>query len=236
MSLLLSYTFLRNWGLTVVVPYQSVLNEKILFRGQYDEQYDGGKYFREAKGIGDIFFLVSRSFSFYLPVTLSAGIKLSNGSINAVDIYDKRISDNLQIGSGSIDPLLAIYVNQFAGSWVLSGGLYTKISLRENIYGYQFGNELNGLLEGNFVAADDWYGGLQLHYLFTTRDRYEYGKIARDRGGRWLFVAPRFGIHITDELDVEAQFHLPVYQNVNESQLTSDYALTLSLAYRWQHE
>lgn len=232
-TLMVSYTFAEDLGFSVILPYQTILNEKVLFRGQYKHQYDGGKYFRETHGFGDIIFMLSKRFTTPFSLTVTGGFKLSNGNINAVDIYDQRFSDNLQISTGTVDPIFAVYSDRTIGPLVASGGVYTRIVLRENIYGYRYGNELNVVSELHYNQNELWFAGIQGHYLLTTRDSYQYGKIARERGGKWLYINPKFGIKLTEEFHVETQLTFPVYQNVNESQLTSKSALTVTGSYHW---
>ncbi len=172
-------------------------------------------------------------FKNHFPLLLGAGIKLANGKINAVDKYKSRISDNLQIGSGSVDPVLSIFTNEPMGSFMLSSGVFTRISTQENIYGYQYGHELHLLMNLDYIGSDLYFGGVQLYYLFTTRDTYEYGKIARDRGGKSFFFSTKLGIKVQDDFDFELIIQMPVYQNLNESQLTSSYSIQLGTLYRF---
>ena len=83
-----SITLIANYGITDYfwitgyLPYKDIVNEKVLFRGQNLNQYDGGKYFREAYGIGDIViqakiqppnlkFLLTL-LSFFIPILLNS--------------------------------------------------------------------------------------------------------------------------------------------------------------------
>lgn len=234
-SLYLNYGISERFGLTVVFPYRTVTNEKFLFRGQNKDQYDGGKYIRHATGLGDVVVLLN--YAPPLPrampsLLISAGVKLANGSITAKDKYGKRFSDNLQIGSGSVDPLFAVSFLQPVSTFELSGGVFTRITTRENIFGYKYGNELHGLLSLDYTAHELFYGGIRANYLLTTRDYYEFGKVTRERGGKWLYVAPRVGIKLLDNLDFEVAVPVAAYQNVNESQLTSSYQIQLNTVFR----
>ncbi|MCG8603928.1 hypothetical protein MJD09_02885 [bacterium] len=215
------------------MPHRSVTNEKILFRGQNDDQYDGGKYIRQASGVGDIVFMLNYALPQFpkLPsVLISAGVKLANGSIDATDKYGDRFSDNLQIGSGSVDPVFALSFSQAFHHLIFSAETFTRISMRENIYGYQYGNELHGILSADY-PGELFYGGLRFNYLLAIRDRYEYGKITRERGDSWLYIAPKFGIKVLDNLDFDISLPVAVYQNVNESQLTSSYQIQINTVY-----
>ncbi len=232
-SFFVNYGLSDKFSLTLFVPYRSVTNEKVLFRGQNDDQYDGGKYIRHASGVGDMAFMLNYAlprFSKLPTILLSAGVKLANGSIDATDKYGKRFSDNLQIGSGSVDPIVALSLSQAYHNMIFSAEAFTRITMRENIYGYKYGNELHGILAADYPGAL-FYGGLRLSYLLATRDHYEYGKITRERGGTWLYLAPRLGIKVWDSLDFDISLPFAVYQNVNESQLTSSYQIQINTTY-----
>jgi hypothetical protein len=233
-SLLVSYGLSKSFSVLAVFPHRTVTNEKILFRGQDKAQYDGGKYIRHASGWGDALLLLNYVLPQikHLPaIQAGGGVKLANGSTEATDIYGRRFSDNLQIGSGSVDPVFALSLAQNVSRFVVSAGAFTRLSMRENIYGYKYGNELHAVLAVDYAGSGLFYAGLRLNYMFTTRDRYEYGKITRERGGKWIYLAPKLGFKILPSWDFEVNVPAAVYQNVNESQLTSSYQLQINTVY-----
>jgi hypothetical protein len=116
---------------------------------------------------------------------------------------------------------------------VASGGIFTRISNGENIYGYRYGNEIQTLVNLDYIENPLIFGGVQFSYLLTTRDYYEYGKVTRDRGGKSLFFTGKLGIRGTDRLDFEITIQIPVYQNLNESQLTSPFILQFGSLFRF---
>ena len=99
------------------------MNQKVLFRGQNSNLYDGGKYFRESYGLGDVLLQarIQRIFFNEIPIILGIGVKLSNGKINMTDEFGERISDNLQVGTGTIDPILSIYSSKDIKKEILNG-------------------------------------------------------------------------------------------------------------------
>ena len=211
------------------------MNQKVLFRGQNPNLYNGGKYFRESYGLGDVLLQarIQRTFFNEIPIVLGIGVKLSNGKINMTDEFGERISDNLQVGTGTVDPILSIYSSHDIKKLVLSGGIFTRISNGENIYGYKYGNEIQTLINLDYIENHLLYGGLQVSHLSSTRDYYEYGKISRDRGGESYFVAGKIGTKATDNLDFEMTLQIPVHQNLNESQLVSPFVIQFGSLYRF---
>ena len=231
------YGFSDRFSLTAVFPYRRVTNEKVLFRGQNPDQYEGGRYVRHTSGLGDIIFMLN----YLLPMpawapqmVLSGGVKLANGDIDAKDKYGTRITDILQIGSGSVDPVLRFTLAQDVRALVLSAGILTRISSRANVYGYKFGNELQSFLALDYPTGDPFYGGLRLSYLQTSRDHYQYGDITQKRGGSWVYLAPRVGIFLLDNLAFDISIPVAVYQNVNESQLTAPFQIEITASYRFR--
>ncbi|MBT3502878.1 MAG: hypothetical protein HOM78_01320 [Candidatus Marinimicrobia bacterium] len=230
-----NYGITNQFSLTGFLPIRYILNQKILFRGQNKNLYHGGKYFRESYGFGDVVIQARYQTTFFsvLPVVFGLGVKLSNGKVNQTDEFGDRISDNLQIGSGTVDPIFSVYTSQDVGRFVASGGFFTRISNGENIYGYQYGNEMQTLVNLDYIENSLLYGGIQFSYLLTTRDYYEYGKITRDRGGESFFFSGKIGTRATNKLDFELTLQVPIYQNLNESQLTSPFILQFGSLYRF---
>ena len=72
---------------------------------------------------------------------------------NMTDEFGERISDNLQVGTGTVDPILSIYSSQDIKKLVLSGGIFTRISTGENIYGYKYGNEIQTLINLDYIET-----------------------------------------------------------------------------------
>ena len=54
LTLITNYGVTDQFSLTAFFPVRYILNEKVLFRGQNQNQYAGCKYFRESYGLGDV--------------------------------------------------------------------------------------------------------------------------------------------------------------------------------------
>ena len=236
LTIITSYGVTDHFSITAFFPFRYILNQKVLFRGQNPNMYNGGKYFRESYGLGDVLLQarIQRNVFNETPLVLGIGIKLSNGKINMTDEFGDRISDNLQVGTGTVDPILSIYSSKGIKNLVLSGGVFTRISNGENIYGYQYGNEIQTLINLDYIENPLLYGGLQFSHLLATRDYYEYGKISRDRGGENYFMTGKIGTKATDNLDFELTLQLPLYQKLNESQLVSPFIIQFGSLFRFE--
>ena len=236
LTIITSYGVTDHFSITAFFPFRYILNQKVLFRGQNPNMYNGGKYFRESYGLGDVLLQarIQRNVFNETPLVLGIGIKLSNGKINMTDEFGDRISDNLQVGTGTVDPILSIFSSKDIKNLVLSGGVFTRISNGENIYGYQYGNEIQTLINLDYIENPLLYGGLQFSHLLATRDYYEYGKISRDRGGENYFMTGKIGTKATDNLDFELTLQLPLYQKLNESQLVSPFIIQFGSLFRFE--
>ena len=236
LTIITSYGVTDHFSITAFFPFRYILNQKVLFRGQNPNMYNGGKYFRESYGLGDVLLQarIQRNVFNETPLVLGIGIKLSNGKINMTDEFGDRISDNLQVGTGTVDPILSIYSSKDIKNLVLSGGVFTRISNGENIYGYQYGNEIQTLINLDYIENPLLFGGLQFSHLLATRDYYEYGKISRDRGGENYFMTGKIGTKATDNLDFELTLQLPLYQKLNESQLVSPFIIQFGSLFRFE--
>ena len=117
--------------------------------------YHGGKYFRESYGLGDVILQarVQKTLFKSTPLILGLGVKLSNGKVNMTDQFGERISDNLQVGTGTMDPILSLYTSKSIKDYILSGGIFTRITNGENIYGYRYGNEIQTLINLDYILV-----------------------------------------------------------------------------------
>lgn len=235
LTIITSYGITDHLTLSAFFPFRYILNQKVLFRGQNQNMYHGGKYFRESYGLGDVILQarVQQTVFNNIPIILGLGVKLSNGKINMTDQFGQRISDNLQVGTGTIDPILSIYSSKNIKQFILSAGIFTRLTNGENIYGYRYGNEIQTLINLDYIESPLLYGGIQFSHLFSTRDYYEYGKVARDRGGENYFITGKLGTKATDRLDFEMTMQIPVYQMLNESQLVSPLIIQFGSLFRF---
>ena len=233
-SIFLNYSVTDNFSLEAVIPFRLVTNEKILFRGQYDKQPEGGKYIRDTDGLADI--VVMGRYGFYpfdnnLQMAFGLGVKLATGDTEAQDIYGKRFSDNLQIGSGTIDPIISFFMAYPNGNWLSSLSALTRLSLHENIYGYKYGNEYHLSLGMNYSLSEIYFIKNRINYIFTQRDTYQFGYIVQSRGGETVYMSPGIGIRINPEIKFNVDYSIALYQRVNEAQLMSDGFITFNLNY-----
>ena len=64
------------------------------------------------------------------------------------------ISETLQLGSGSVDPLFSLFLGYPSSRWLFSTSLFSRISIYENIRGYKYGNEFHARISVNYDKTD----------------------------------------------------------------------------------
>ena len=166
--------------------------------------------------------------------TFSSGLKLATGSVTDLDGDGEAISEVLQLGSGTVDPLFSLFLGYPNGRWLVSGSLFSRISVYQNIRGYKYGNEFHGRISVNYDKSDVLFLKTGLEVVLTQRDTHQYGDIGDDqRGGNWVYFVPGFGIRFSNKFILDVEYPWTIYHYVNESQLVSDGFLRLNLFYDW---
>ncbi len=224
-----------NYGVTpklsveAIVPWRSVVNNKIT--------YETSNFIRRTSGFGDIILMGRYNYSFFehsLNINLGVGAKLATGRLDKPDPSGKRIGDNLQVGSGTIDPVFSLFASHGSmnSKWLMTGYFISRISSGPNIYGYEYGDEYHYSAGLNYDHSDALFFKAKIEYIYTFRDTDEYGmRIKRERGGRWLYAVPGFGLRLSANLMLDVEYPVSLYQFVNESQLVSPGYLRLNLTF-----
>ena len=107
-----------NDNLTVegVFPWRNIFYAK----NNIDPTNPPGLYIRESNGFSDALLLLKYSDYYFddaVLVTFGTGVKLATGSISARDSQGEVISETLQLGSGTIDPMFSLFLGYPNGKW-----------------------------------------------------------------------------------------------------------------------
>ena len=213
------------------MPWRRIVNSKISIVPESQ-----GTYIRETNGFSDVILLFKYSDYFLddqILATFASGVKLATGSVTDLDEDDKVISETLQVGSGTVDPLFSLFVGYPSGKWLLSGSLFCRLSVYENIIGYKYGNEFHSRISVNYDKSDALFIKAGLETVFTERDTHQYGEPESQRGGKWAYAVPGFGIRFLNNFILDVEYPWTIYYDVNESQLVPDGFLRLNLFYDW---
>ena len=230
-ALFLNYSITDKFSVETVLPWRRIVNSKISI-----VEGSEGTYIRETEGFSDAILLFKYNDYFFdeqIMATFATGLKLATGSVTDLDRDGDAISETLQVGSGTVDPLISLFLGYPNGRWLISGSLFSRISVYENIRGYRYGNEFHGRFSVNYDKSDMLFFKAGLETVITKRDTHQYGEPEDQRGGKWAYLVSGFGIRFSNNLILDVEYPWTIYYDVNESQLVPDGFLRLNLFYDW---
>ena len=179
---------------------------------------------------------------------INFGLSTPTGSIDERDDtpagQDRKLPYPMQLGSGTVDPLLGLTYTHLFGPWSFGGQANTVLRFGENDEGYRLGNEfgltafanrnlghnlslsfrLDGKAWGDIHGQDS---DLNPNMVPTARTDLRGGRRVDALVGLNL-LAPHDGMLKNHRL--AAEFGMPVYQHLDGPQLETDYRLTVG----WQ--
>ncbi len=223
------YTLSTRFSADVFLSY--VKQERII------NQF-GRTDFTTTNGIGDAAFLLkynlTKPSSKKISFTIAAGPKIPTGRSDLTRKDGIPLNADLQPGSGSWDGLLwanGRYSLDFRPSFTISSTAIYSIKGKNNQYlgsqTYQFGNELQAIISvnDNFLVGKRMFdASLNLRYRKALRDRFNDQDMP-STGGQWLFLAPGLAYNVTPNITVNANFEIPVYKQVEGTQLSPTYRI-----------
>ncbi len=163
-------------------------------------------------------------------LNLGAGIKWATGPDDNTTDDGLRLPVELQTGTGSTDPVLAL-VGYYLWSW---GSLGANAALRiptRGDNGYRYGTEVNYAINALWALGLDWQLGAEIRGRSAARDDFR-DFVRENTGGTRITVGPRVVYAVpSTPLTVEGAFFLPLYQNMNELQLGVSEGASLGI--RW---
>lgn len=204
----------------------------------------GDRIRRDTSGLGDIRTLLKyRLYTKDEPgvthrLGIFGGVELPTGEDKDKDRFG-RLPQPLQLGSGSLDPIMgAVWTTQKLG-WEFDADLGYKVNTKAN--DFEFGNALFYNLsyqkrlwprelpdEG---VPSFLYGVMELNGSYAEKDDVD-GMRDRNSGGHTVFLSP--GIQwVNYRWVVEASFQIPIIQDLNGDALEADYAATLGIRLRF---
>lgn len=219
--------------------------DHLLLRGRvpvhwktFEERARGTRIERD--GVGDIDILASRDFildrihaASGLRLTASAGLALPTGRAVAQPFVGDVAPTPLQLGSGTVDPLLGLAVRfQHGERWSVAASGAARLVLLENRHGdrassvVETGVGATWRVLPNRVAVD-----LRFEWSHLGRARVA-GSIVPSSGRDALYVEPGASLRVLRAVHVGASARLPLYMRVHATQLAEDHALVARIAWR----
>ena len=196
----------------------------------------------EASGLGDAVILVQFTpFSgLKRNLTIAAGPKLPVGKFNAVDPeYDLVLSPDMQPGSGSLDGIIGAAFQEFhlfnmpGLTFTGSAGfrITTPAQRFEGDFDYRFGNETMfavGLQKSFLIKTAGLTPSLFVNFRNTLQDKIDDLHVP-GTGGIWLNISPGLSFEPSNIWAINITGELPVYQNLQGTQLTTTYRVNVGL-------
>jgi len=196
-----------------------------------------------ANGLGDVVVLAQYTLFSNLKrsLTIAAGPKLPVGKFDAVDpVFGLVLSTDLQPGSGSVDGIFGgsfseSHLFDVTGLTLTSSAGYRLTSAAKRFEGdnnYRFGNEAMvsvGFLKNFLINKTGVTPSLFFRYRQTSFDKIEGFEVA-GTGGKWIYLNSGLSVEPTNNWSVIVSGELPVYRNLQGTQLTTSFRINIGLA------
>lgn len=194
------------------------------------------------RGIGDGIVLLKYTLH---PQTIRDQRELSIGVGPKIPLGESQVTNNnillpadLQPGSGAWD--LVFWAYGFKGFVPRSPlSLFSSMTYRitgnndrfgTNNGGYSFGNEFQAAFGAGYRTDTPFDATLLIRYRTTGKDSFD-GDLVSNTGGHWLYAVPGINIKLFDTLQMRIDGQIPLYRNLDGTQLTTTFTSSVSLFY-----
>lgn len=218
----LRYGVSRNMNMTVSVPYHAISSNKI--QGEY--------YSRVNNGVGDAVLTAEMAVLSSPHLTVEAGVKFGNGSVDRTDAFGQRICDILSLGSGTTDFLIGsnLWVPKIGGitGLQLTAGVRHRFSSGQNKWGYAYGDQTVFQTHMNYLMAKTLRLGVRIDGYHTVRDTW-YDLEVADRGATFIYASPTLSWNLRDDVSVGGFVRVPLYMDMVGSQMVASYSVGVQM-------
>ena len=235
-------------ALPVMVPYEIIPNKLVVIGAiaYLDKSMiwtlDGTRKSRGDAGLGDLKLLAKYQFVQHdtkrssFRMTYLGGLKLPTGRADATD-DGGPLPAPLQLGTGSYDFIAGSIATYVRNRW----GLNAEAILNKNTkaHDYKFGDILSlnfalgyRIFPGVYEIYPSPYATVYLELLSQISGKnLERGVKLDDTGGMIVFLSPGIQYVLSRTLLVEASLQYPVLQDLNGTQLGTDFSVNVGI--RW---
>jgi hypothetical protein len=194
-------------------------------------------------GFGDV--VILPKIRLYKNYQAGIGIKAPVGATELRNDQGLVLSPDLQPGSGAWDLIYWLNGTQplgFRPSMSLIGTISLRATGTNNTYlgdqTYTFGDEIlatvaiaDKFVLGSFIIDPS----LGFKYRHVKPD-VKNGGVLPSTGGEWVFVNPGLLFQITPQTTLQANIELPLYANLEGTQVTPTYRINFGLIFLLEHK
>lgn len=202
----------------------------------------GSENLDRTSGIGDGLLLLKYNFKNTLGLNnnleFGIGAKVPFGSSTETNDQGIVLNADLQPGSNAWDAIIFVSADKqpkFRPSMSFSGRLIYRKTGTNNTYlgnsSYQFGNEIQvflGIADQFNIFKTLATPSISFKYRDADLDKID-GFDLDNTGGNWLFIIPDFTIGLSPKLSFSTRAEIPLYSNVDGTQLTPTYRITTGI-------
>ena len=204
----------------------------------------GNENLDQTSGIGDGLLLLKYNFPNIIgeniAINIGVGAKIPLGSSTQKSDQGITLNADLQPGSNAWD---VIYWSSISKSFnfrpsfnVSSRFIFRSTGTNNSYFGdstYEFGNEFQA-----FIGFSDQF--LLFKTITAPSISFKYRNAKQDKisgfnldntGGNWVSIIPNFSINIKSNIVFSTKAELPIYSNVDGTQLTPTYRLTSGILF-----
>ncbi|WP_203256443.1 hypothetical protein [Hyunsoonleella ulvae] len=199
----------------------------------------GSENLDTTSGVGDGLLLLKYNFNNLLgknsSTEIGLGTKIPFGSSTEANEQNIVLNADLQPGSNAWDIVYYIAGSKqpaFRPSMTISSRVIYRNTGTNNTYlgnsSYKFGNEIQA-----FLGVSDQFQMLKtlanpsITFKYRDADLDQIDGFNLDNtGGNWLFIIPDFSIQLKPNVAFSTRIELPLYSNVDGTQLTPTYRVT----------
>jgi len=204
----------------------------------------GSENLLSSSGIGDMLILfkyaiISQTYFNQRQLAIGFGPKIPTGASDATQ-NGILLPADMQPGSGSWDFVFWSYYSEgfmpdlplnifFSASYKLNT---SNDRFANSDAGYKFGNEFVSSIGAGYRT--DMLLDFSLSILFRTTAIDQFDNVGvPNTGGIWLYAVPGLNIKLTDNFIARLSGQIPIYRNLEGTQLTSTYTLLVSFFYSY---
>ncbi|MDH3795411.1 MAG: hypothetical protein OER83_00915 [Flavobacteriaceae bacterium] len=231
-----SYSLTNHWAFEVLFSWVNQIREISQF---------SNLNVTETKGIGDAVLMATHTWPSLLGeatnLVLGFGAKAPLGKSDLSSDEGFQLTADLQPGSGAWDGIgyMSLFGQGFRPTATWTGSVLYRLTGKNTSYlnntsTYEFGNVLQGLVgytEELLIGSVLFNPGVVVKYRHAKQDQINDFDFP-NTGGEWIFLRPELTFSISPATQLKSQWELPLYSNVDGTQLTPTSRLTFSLLFQ----